>query len=46
MLDPSEENFNYFLPNGPYVTDQLSVRTIKIYADGALGSRGACMIEP
>ncbi|MDA3906658.1 MAG: amidohydrolase [Bacteroidales bacterium] len=46
MLNPSEENFNYFLPNGPYITDKLSVRTIKIYADGALGSRGACMIEP
>lgn len=46
MLDPSNENFVYFLPKGPYVTDKLSVRTIKIYADGALGSRGACMIEP
>jgi len=46
MLDPSQENFDYFLPNGPYITDKLSVRTIKIYADGALGSRGACMIEP
>lgn len=46
MLDPSQENFDHFLPNGPYVTDKLSVRTIKIYADGALGSRGACMIEP
>lgn len=46
MLNPSKENFDYFLPNGPYITDKLSVRTIKIYADGALGSRGACMIEP
>lgn len=46
MLDPSQENFDHFLSNGPYVTDKLSVRTIKIYADGALGSRGACMIEP
>jgi len=46
MLDPSQENFDYFLPKGPYVKDRLSVRTIKIYADGALGSRGACMIKP
>lgn len=46
MLDPSQENFDHFLSNGPYVTDKLSVRTIKIYADGALGSRGACMLEP
>jgi len=46
MLDPSQENFDYFLPEGPYKTEKLTVRTIKIYADGALGSRGACMIEP
>lgn len=46
MLNPSQENFNHFLPKGPYVTDKLTVRSIKIYADGALGSRGACMIEP
>lgn len=46
MLDPSQENFDHFLPNGPYITDRLSVRTIKVYADGALGSRGACMIVP
>ncbi len=46
MLNPSEENFNYFLSTGPYTTERLSVRTIKIYADGALGSRGACMIKP
>ncbi|RLD37967.1 MAG: amidohydrolase [Bacteroidetes bacterium] len=46
MLNPSQENFDYFLPKGPYVTDKLTVRSIKIYADGALGSRGACMLEP
>jgi len=46
MMEPSEDNFQYFLSDGPYVTDKLTVRTIKIYADGALGSRGACMIEP
>lgn len=46
IMDPSEENFNYFLPNGPYVTDKLSVRSIKLYADGALGSRGAAMLKP
>ena len=46
MIEPSKENFDYFLPNGPYVTDKLSVRSIKLYADGALGSRGGCMIKP
>ncbi len=46
MLSPSKENMEYFVKHGPYVTDQLSVRSIKLYADGALGSRGAKMIEP
>ncbi|MBN1650030.1 MAG: amidohydrolase [Bacteroidales bacterium] len=46
MLDPSKENFDYFVSKEPYLTDKLSVRTIKIYADGALGSRGACMLKP
>ncbi len=27
-------------------SDQLTVRTVKLYADGALGSRGAAMLEP
>jgi hypothetical protein len=31
---------------GVYQTDHLSVNTIKLFADGALGSRGARMIEP
>jgi predicted amidohydrolase YtcJ len=43
MLDPSDENFEYFLPKGPYITDRLTVRSVKLFADGALGSRGALM---
>jgi predicted amidohydrolase YtcJ len=31
---------------GIYKTDHLNVRSIKLYADGALGSRGALMLEP
>lgn len=45
MLDPSEENFEHFVKTGIYKTDHLLVNTIKIYADGALGSRGALMLE-
>jgi predicted amidohydrolase YtcJ len=45
MLDPSEENIEHFVKNGPYQTDRLTVRSIKLYADGALGSRGARMID-
>jgi len=46
MLSPSEANLNSYLIAGPYSTDYLSVRSVKLYADGALGSRGARMIEP
>lgn len=45
MLDPTEENMVHFVKNGPYQTDRLTVRSIKLYADGALGSRGARMID-
>jgi hypothetical protein len=33
-------------PDKPEVGDYLTVRSIKLIADGALGSRGAAMIEP
>ena len=45
MLNPSEENVEHFVRNGTYKTDRLLVNTIKIYADGALGSRGALMLD-
>ena len=44
-LSPSEENFTHFVEKGPYRTDHLTVNTIKLFTDGALGSRGARMIE-
>ena len=31
---------------GPEVGDRLTVRSVKLIADGALGSRGAAMLEP
>ncbi|MFO7827217.1 MAG: amidohydrolase [Bacteroidales bacterium] len=46
MLEPNDENFDYFVKKGIYKTDYLNVRSIKLYADGALGSRGAALIEP
>ncbi|PLX20562.1 MAG: amidohydrolase [Marinilabiliales bacterium] len=46
MLEPNKDNINYFVKNGVYKTDNLNVRSIKLYADGALGSRGASLIEP
>ena len=31
---------NYFLNEGKLKTDHLNVRSVKVYGDGALGSRG------
>ena len=45
MLSPSEANFEHFVKKGTYKTDRLVVNTIKLFADGALGSRGALMLE-
>lgn len=45
-LSPTKENFEHFVKKGPYQTDHITVNTVKLFADGALGSRGALMIEP
>ena len=45
MLSPTDENFEHFVANGIVKTDRLNIRAIKLYADGALGSRGAKLIE-
>ena len=46
MANPNEENFNYFEQNGEINTDRLKVCSFKLYADGALGSRGAKLKRP
>jgi hypothetical protein len=45
-LSPNEENYEYFLKDTIYHTPFLRVGAIKMYADGALGSRGACLLNP
>jgi predicted amidohydrolase YtcJ len=45
MLTDNKENFDYYLNKGIYKTERLNVRSFKCYADGALGSRGACLIH-
>lgn len=45
MLNPSKENFDFFVENGPQKEDRLVINTIKIYADGTLGSRGALLLK-
>jgi len=49
MLRGSLPSLQPFFDKGPVVDDahhRLAVRAIKIIADGALGSRGAAMLEP
>ena len=46
MLNPTEENFEKYLSKGIITTPVLTIRSIKLYADGALGSRGACLRKP
>ena len=46
MVANSPENLDYFLNKGIIKTDRLNVRSIKVYGDGALGSRGAAMKKP
>ncbi|MGB5237145.1 MAG: amidohydrolase [Flavobacteriaceae bacterium] len=42
MVSGNLDNLNY-LSRGPVKTDRLHVRSVKVYADGALGSRGAAL---
>ncbi len=46
MLSDSKENYDYLFKNGAFKTDNLNISSFKVYADGALGSRGACLLEP
>jgi predicted amidohydrolase YtcJ len=46
MISPTKENFEKFMEKGIYKTNRLKVRSVKLYADGALGSRGALMLQP
>ncbi|CAN5904949.1 amidohydrolase [soil metagenome] len=46
MLSPSPENQEHYFTHGPYQTDRMHVRSFKVYGDGALGSRGACLLQP
>lgn len=45
MLQPTPDCFDFAEKNGHYITDRLTVRSFKVYSDGALGSRGACLLK-
>ncbi len=44
MLNPTEENVETWVKNGPKKAERLVVGSIKLFADGALGSRGALLL--
>lgn len=46
MLSDAPKNYDYAFKKGKIKTDRLNVRAFKVYADGALGSRGACLLHP
>lgn len=46
MLSDAPANFEYLDKKGIIKTDRMHVRSFKVYGDGALGSRGACLLEP
>ena len=46
MVNPTESNYRTFVEKGVLHNPYLTVNTVKLYADGALGSRGARLIEP
>ncbi|MFT3886537.1 MAG: amidohydrolase [Flavobacteriales bacterium] len=45
MVTDKPEDLERFT-GGPVITDRLIVRAVKAYADGALGSRGALLLQP
>ena len=46
MANAGQKNYDYFSANGMIYTDHLRIRAFKYYADGALGSRGAGLLQP
>lgn len=46
MLSDDKSNYDFAEKNGMIKTERLNVRSFKVYGDGALGSRGACLLEP
>lgn len=46
MVADDSSSLQYFLENGPIEKPRLRVHSAKFYWDGALGSRGALLLEP
>ena len=46
MANPKEANFVAMAERGGWKTERLMAQSFKFYMDGALGSRGAALLEP
>jgi len=46
MLSDAPRNYQFLFSRGKIKTDRMHVRGFKVYADGALGSRGAALLQP
>jgi predicted amidohydrolase YtcJ len=46
MIGGTGDLWEEYLKRGPEIGDRLTVRGIKLFADGALGSRGAALKQP
>lgn len=46
MASAFEPELEYYLKHGKIKTPRLNVSSFKLYGDGALGSRGACLLHP
>jgi len=45
MIADGENNLEYYFKVGKTKTERLNICSVKMYSDGALGSRGACLLE-
>jgi len=45
MMSDKQKNYDFLYENGKIKTDRLNVCSFKLFSDGALGSRGAYLLE-
>ncbi|MCD8539093.1 MAG: amidohydrolase, partial [Leadbetterella sp.] len=45
MVAASPESVDDYIERGFYESDRLEIKSFKLMGDGALGSRGACLLE-
>ncbi len=45
LSDHPDSYASTYFTKGGYATDRLKVKGVKVYGDGALGSRGACLLQ-